>query len=61
MTTDLIVTIIKNIIDICLVWFLLYYVLKNIRNNVKMTLLFKGVVILVIVKILLKLWRNKKY
>lgn len=52
MTTDLIVTIIKNIIDICLVWFLLYYVLKNIRNNVKMTLLFKGVVILVIVKII---------
>ena len=33
MTTDVIVTIIKNIIDICLVWFLLYYVLKNIRNN----------------------------
>ena len=52
MTTDLIVTIIKNIIDICLVWFLLYYVLKNIRNNVKMTLLFKGVVILVMVKII---------
>ena len=52
MTTDVIVTIIKNIIDICLVWFLLYYVLKNIRNNVKMTLLFKGVVILVIVKVI---------
>ena len=52
MTTDVIFTIIKNIIDICLVWFLLYYVLKNIRNNVKMTLLFKGVVILVIVKVI---------
>lgn len=52
MTTNLIWTIIKNIIDICLVWFGLYYILKNLRNNVKMTMLFKGVIILVIVKVL---------
>ena len=42
MNTNLILTILKNVIDICLVWFGLYYILKNIRNNVKMTLLLKG-------------------
>ncbi len=52
MNTNLILTILKNVIDICLVWFGLYYILKNIRNNVKMTLLFKGLIILLLVKIL---------
>ena len=52
MTTDLIFTIIKNLIDICIVWFGLYYILKNIKNNVKMTLLFKGLFILLIIKLL---------
>ena len=47
-----ILTILRNVIDICLVWLVLYYVLKNIRNNVKMTLLFKGLIILLIIKIL---------
>ena len=51
MTTDLIWTIIKNVIDICLVWLILYYILKNVKNNVKMTLLFKGVLILVVIKV----------
>ena len=52
MNTNLIFTIFRNVLDICLVWFGLYYVLKNIRNNVKMTLLFKGLIILLLVKIL---------
>lgn len=52
MNTNLFLTILKNVIDICLVWFGLYYILKNIRNNVKMTLLFKGLIILLLVKIL---------
>lgn len=52
MNTSLVLTIVRNIIDICLVWFGLYYILKNIRNNVKMTLLFKGVVTLIIVKVI---------
>ena len=51
MTTDLIWTIIRNVIDICLVWLIIYYILKNIKNNVKMTLLFKGVLILLVIKI----------
>jgi len=51
MNLDLLFTILKNVIDICLVWFGLYYILKNIRNNVKMTLLFKGLIMLLIIKI----------
>ena len=51
MTTDLIMTIIRNVIDVCFVWVVLYYILKNIRNNVKMTMLFKGVIILVVIKV----------
>lgn len=57
MNTSFVLTIVRNVIDICLVWFLLYYVLKNIRNNVKMTLLFKGVVMLLVVKIVAD-WLN---
>lgn len=51
MTLDSIITIVKKIIDISLVWLAFYYVLKNIRNNVKLTLLFKGVAIILILKI----------
>lgn len=51
MTLDNIIVIIKKIIDISLVWFIFYYILKNIRNNVKLTLLFKGVAILLILKV----------
>jgi diadenylate cyclase len=31
---------------------MIYYVLKNIKNNVKMTMLFKGLIILLIIKVL---------
>ncbi len=51
MTGD-ILTIIKNIIDICLVWIGVYLVLKSIKNNVKFTMLFKGILIIVVVKVL---------
>ena len=51
MNADLVLNIIKNVIDICLVWFGLYYILKNVRNNVKMTLLFKGLIMLLLIKI----------
>lgn len=52
MTLDSFVSIIKKIIDISLVWLAFYYILKNIRNNVKLTLLFKGVAIILILKIM---------
>ena len=51
MTLDSIITIIKKIDDISLVWLAIYYILKNIRNNVKLTLLFKGVAIILFLKL----------
>ena len=51
MTIDSIMMIIKKIIDVSLVWILIYQILKNIRNNVKLSLLFKGVTIILILKI----------
>lgn len=44
--------ILRAIIDISLVWMVIYFILKNIKNNVKMVLLFKGVFVVLIVKIL---------
>ena len=41
-----------EIIDIALVWFMFYYILKLIKNNVKLVLIFKGVIIIVVLKIL---------
>ena len=50
MTIESIIEIVKKIIDISLVWLAFYYILKNIRNNVKLTLLFKGVLIVIILR-----------
>ena len=51
MTVDSMIMIIKKIIDISLVWILFYQILKNIRNNVKLSLLFKGVAMVLILKL----------
>lgn len=51
MTLDSIILIAKKILDISLVWLIFYFILKNIRNNVKLTLLFKGVAIVLVLKI----------
>ena len=32
-------SIITKVIDICIVWFMTYYILKNVKNNVKMALI----------------------
>lgn len=45
-------SIITKIIDICILWLAFYYILKNVKNNIKMTLIVKGVVIILIVKLL---------
>lgn len=52
MTLTTIWSMVTKVIDICLVWLMLYYILKNIRNNVKMSLLAKGVLIIIVVKLL---------
>ena len=52
MTVSSIITVIQKIIDISLVWIIIYSVLKSLKNNVKMVLIFKGVIMIVIVKLL---------
>ncbi len=51
MTFDAITNLLVKIIDVMVVWLLLYYILKNVRKNVKMLLLFKGITILILLKI----------
>lgn len=48
--TDIITTI-QKIIDVSLVWLIFYFILKNIKNNVKLSLIFKGVAIIVLLKL----------
>ncbi len=52
MTFNSVITIIQKIIDISLVWIIIYFILKNLKNNVKLILIFKGAMILLIVKLL---------
>lgn len=47
-----IATMIRAIVDISLIWILAYAVLKNLKGNVKMVFLLKGIIILIIVKLL---------
>ncbi len=44
-----------KILDICIVWLLFYFILKSIRNNVKMVLIVKGVLIIILIEILSKI------
>ena len=43
-------TIVRKIVDISLVWLIFYFILKNIKNNVKLSLIFKGVLIVILLK-----------
>ena len=42
-----ILSILRDFIDVLLVWFVIYYILKNIKNNIKLSLIFKGLVFIV--------------
>jgi diadenylate cyclase len=55
MTLDIIFSTIRKIIDVALVWLVFYFIFKNIRNSVKMTLLFKGIIFIVLIK-LVSVW-----
>ncbi len=57
MTVNSIVEFITKTIDVLLVWLVLYYILKNLRRNVKMVLIFKGVAVIVLLK-LISNWFN---
>lgn len=45
-------SVVTKILDICIVWIMFYFILKSLKNNVKMILIFKGILIIVFVKIL---------
>ena len=45
-----ILNICKNILDIVIIWFMLYQLLKYARTNFKLTLIFKGVFIILLLK-----------
>ena len=51
-TLNSVLQILNKVIDILILWLMIYYILKSMKNNVKLTLIFKGVVVIVIVKIL---------
>lgn len=52
MTLATIWSVITKIIDISLVWLMFYYILKNIKGNVKLVLILKGIIIILIIKLL---------
>jgi diadenylate cyclase len=47
-----ILNVLRKLVDISLVWFIFYYILKNIKNNVKLSLIFKGVAFVIILRII---------
>jgi len=52
MTFDGIVVLVRKLIDVLIVWMVLYYTLKNLRKNVKMVLLFKGIIFIILLKLI---------
>ena len=46
-----VLTLFRKIVDISLVWLIFYFILKNIKNNVKLSLIFKGLLFIIILKI----------
>ena len=51
-TLDSVLKILNSTVDILIVWFMFYYILKSIKNNVKLTLIFKGLLIIIFLKII---------
>lgn len=50
MSIDSILDTLKSILDIAIMWGLIYTVLKNVKSNVKLSLLFKGILFIVVIK-----------
>ena len=57
MTVTTLWSIISRIIDISIVWFMFYFLLKNLKNNIKLVLIFKGVAFIVVIRVL-STWLN---
>lgn len=48
----MILSILKDILDISIVWAGVYFILKSLKNNVKFTMLFKGIIMIIVIKVL---------
>ena len=51
MTLDWIIDLVRKLADGLLVWMVLYFMLKSLRKNVKMVLLFKGILFIIGLKL----------
>ncbi len=52
MTLDVVFNIFTKVLDISVVWAMFYFILKYSRNNLKLTLIFKGVIFIIILKLI---------
>lgn len=52
MTLNSILILLRKLADVSIVWLMAYYVLKRLRTNVKMVMLFKGIAFIVIIKLI---------
>ena len=52
MSFDSILEICRKILDIAILWIVIYTILKNIKSNVKLSLLFKGILLIIGIKLL---------
>ncbi len=51
MNISFIWSIITKLLDICIVWIAFYFIFKNVKNNIKMALIVKGIIIILFIKI----------
>lgn len=51
MTFDAILLLSRKFVDVLILWAVLYYIFKSLRKNVRMLLLFKGIIFIFILKI----------
>ena len=52
MTVTNILSTLKSLIDVSIVWIIIYALLKNLKNNIKMIMIFKGILIILVIKYL---------
>lgn len=52
MTISVVLSLLTKVIDIAIIWLMFYYIIKSLKNNVKMILIFKGIIFIIIIKIL---------
>lgn len=52
MTIESISEIVRKLIDVIFVWVLFYIILKSLRKNMKMIMLFKGILVIIFTKII---------